>query len=93
MIEFFEAIFQNLGTWGLPVLFLSLALSSFHLAFIKNIGTRMNVFWTSFAHGSQINGATFVAYFGLKFLPVVLPEFKAAFEWVPSGGVFHHRYC
>ncbi|WP_254086917.1 sterol desaturase family protein [Dawidia cretensis] len=84
MIKFIEAIFQNFSTWGLPVLVLLLGVVEFSLGLYKRKWNKNErildiVCFTI----PKLVVRPLVAYFGLKFLPVLLPGFKAAFEWVP----------
>jgi sterol desaturase/sphingolipid hydroxylase (fatty acid hydroxylase superfamily) len=84
MIKFIEAIFDNLSAWGLPVLILLLGVVEFSLGLYKRKWNKNErildiVCFTV----PKLVVRPLVAYFGLKFLPVLLPGFKAAFEWVP----------
>lgn len=84
MIKFFESLFQNLSSWGLPVLVLIVGVIEFSLGLYKKHWSKNErildiVCFTV----PKIIVRPFVAYFGLKLLPVILPDFKAVFEWVP----------
>lgn len=84
MISFFEQLFKNLGTWGLPALVLMLGVVEFSLGLYKKHWNRNEILLdiTCFTVPKLVI-RPLVAYFGLKFLPYVLPDSKDAFEWVP----------
>jgi sterol desaturase/sphingolipid hydroxylase (fatty acid hydroxylase superfamily) len=84
MTTFFEEIFENLNTWGLPALVLLIGIVEFSFGLYKK-------HWSKNERLLDIACFTIpkliikpvVAYFSLKFLPYVLPDFKSAFDWVP----------
>ncbi|WP_236676105.1 sterol desaturase family protein [Chryseolinea lacunae] len=84
MIKFIEAIFQNLNTWGLPVLMLIIGIVEFSFGlYKKNWNTNERILDLVCYVVPRIVVRPLVAYFGLKFLPFLLPGFKDAFTWVP----------
>ena len=84
MVTFFEQIFEHLGTWGLPTLVLILGVIEFSLGLYKKHWNK-NERWLDIACFTipKLVIKPLVAYFGLKFLPYVLPDSKGAFDWVP----------
>ncbi|MBD2752546.1 sterol desaturase family protein [Spirosoma validum] len=84
MVTFFEKIFENLGTWGLPTLVLMLGVVEFSLGLYKKHWNRNEILLdiTCFTIPKLVI-KPLVAYFGLKFHPYVLPDSKGAFDWVP----------
>ncbi|GAB3911924.1 hypothetical protein GCM10028803_54350 [Larkinella knui] len=84
MTTFFEGIFEHLNTWGLPTLVLLIGIVEFSFGLYKK-------HWSKNERLLDIACFTIpklvikplVAYFSLKFLPFVLPDYKAAFDWVP----------
>ncbi|WP_420146832.1 sterol desaturase family protein [Spirosoma sp.] len=84
MVTFFEQLFKNLGTWGLPTLVLILGVVEFSLGLYKKHWNRNEILLdiTCFTVPKLVI-RPLVAYFGLKFLPYILPDAKATFDWVP----------
>ncbi|HEY9048059.1 MAG TPA: sterol desaturase family protein [Ohtaekwangia sp.] len=84
MIKFFEAVFQNLSTWGLPVLVLILGVIEFSLGLYKKHWSKNERILDIVCYTiPKIVVRPLVTYFGLKFLPLVLPDLKSVFDWVP----------
>lgn len=89
MIKFIEAVFENLSTWGLPVLVLGLGIIEFSLGLYKKHWDKNERILDIVCYTvPKIVVRPFVAYFGLKILPILLPEFKGEFSWVPFGWGF-----
>ncbi len=84
MITVIENIFQNLNGWGLPVLVLALGVLEFSLGLYKKHWNK-NEIALDFACYTlpKLVIKPLVAYFGLTFLPYILPASKNAFEWIP----------
>lgn len=84
MVHFFEQLFKNLGTWGLPTLVLILGVIEFSLGLYKKHWNRNEILLdiTCFTVPKLVI-RPLVAYFGLKFLPYALPDSKNVFDWVP----------
>jgi len=84
MINLIEEVFQNLNGWGLPALILAVGVLEFSLGLYKK-------HWNKNELALDIACFTLpklvikplVAYFGLTFLPNILPHSKNAFEWIP----------
>jgi len=84
MIQFVKSIFEHLNTWGLPALVFLIGVVEFSFGLYKE-------HWNKNERLLDLACFTIpklvikplVAYFGLKFLPLALPDFKDAFDWVP----------
>lgn len=84
MIKFIESIFENLSSWGLPVFMLILGIVEFSFGLYKKHWSKNERILDIVCYTvPKIVVRPLVAYFGLKFLPIALPGFKAAFAWVP----------
>src|SRR5258706_6509584 len=84
MIKFIEAIFQNLSTWGLPVLMLILGIVEFSFGlYKKHWNTNEKILDIVCYTIPRIIVRPLVTYFALKFLPYALPGLKDTFTWVP----------
>lgn len=84
MIKFIEDAFTHLNGWGLIALTFLLGLLEFAFGLYKNHWNKNERFLdiACFALPKLVVRPA-VAYFGLKFLPEVLPHSKNVFEWVP----------
>jgi len=85
MIHFFEIIAKDLNSWwGFPALLLLLGIFEFSLGLYENRWTKNERILDilSFVFPPLILGPV-LAYFGLKFLPNVIPQYKDIFSWVP----------
>ncbi|MCL4637879.1 MULTISPECIES: sterol desaturase family protein [Olivibacter] len=84
MIQFIEAIFENLNTWGLAVLTLIVGIAEFSLGLYGKEWNRNEKILDLACYAlPRLVTRPLVAYFGLKLVPFVLPHAKDAFEWVP----------
>jgi len=85
MIHFFETVSKDLNSWwGFPALLLLLGIFEFSLGLYENRWTKNERILDilSFVFPPLILGPV-LAYFGLKFLPHVIPQYKGIFSWVP----------
>lgn len=84
MPHFIEVVFKNLNTWGLAAIMLTIGIAEFALGLYDARWTKNERILdiTCFILPKLIV-RPLVAYFGLKFLPLVLPEAKGIFTWVP----------
>lgn len=85
MIHFFETVSKDLNSWwGFPALILLLGIFEFSLGLYENRWTKNERILDilSFVFPPLILGPV-LAYFGLKFLPLVIPQYKDIFSWVP----------
>lgn len=84
MVKFIEDIFHNLNGWGLTALTFILGIAEFSLGLYgKKWSTNEKLLDIACYTLPKLVIAPAVAYFGLKFLPFILPNGKNAFEWVP----------
>ncbi|HWV70338.1 MAG TPA: sterol desaturase family protein [Pseudosphingobacterium sp.] len=84
MIQFIEAIFTNLNTWGLAVLTLIIGIFEFSFGLYGKEWNRNEKLLDLACYAlPRLVTRPLVAYFGLKFVPFILPYSKDAFEWVP----------
>ncbi|SEM75947.1 Sterol desaturase/sphingolipid hydroxylase, fatty acid hydroxylase superfamily [Chitinophaga rupis] len=84
--HFLDVVFENLRSWGLPAIMLVLGIIEFAVGLYENKWTRNErildiVCFTV----PKIILRPAIAYFGLKFLPVLLPGAANAFAWIPFG--------
>jgi len=84
MIHYIELIFNNLNSWGLLALTILLGIAELLLGLYDHRWTRNEKILdlTCFI-GNRFLVRPFIAYFGLKLLPLALPGFKSVFSWVP----------
>ncbi len=84
MIKFIEAIFTNLNGWGFVALTFIVGIAEFSFGLYEKKWTRNEKFVdiACFTLPKLVVGPA-VAYFGLKFLPLVIADAKNALEWVP----------
>lgn len=84
MINFIESIFTNLNTWGLPVLTLIIGVIEFSFGLYGKEWNRNERILDIACYAlPRLVTRPLVAYFGLKFLPLILPGAKDLFSWVP----------
>ncbi|MDQ4140459.1 MAG: sterol desaturase family protein, partial [Bacteroidota bacterium] len=84
MITIIEDIFRNLNGWGLPILVLGVGVLEFSLGLYKKNWNKNEIALDIACYTlPKIVIKPLVAYFGLTFLPYVLPHSKNAFEWIP----------
>lgn len=79
-----EAIFKNLRTWGLPVIFFSVGILEFAFGLYGKKWTKNNILTDIacyFLPKVIVRPAT--TYFTLKLLPLALPGLVNKFDWVP----------
>lgn len=83
-METVKLIFENLKTWGLPLLLLILGVFEFAFGLYKNIWSRNEKILDVMSFlAPKVLFAPVFAYFSLKFLPWIVPEAKGVFGWVP----------
>jgi sterol desaturase/sphingolipid hydroxylase (fatty acid hydroxylase superfamily) len=84
MIDFIEKAVRNLNSYGFSVLVLFIGILEFSFGMYKKRWSK-NEKWVDIACFTlpKLVVRPAVAYFGLKFLPFVLPGFKNVFDWVP----------
>ena len=82
-IDFFKKVIENLNGFGFPFLVFFLGVLEFSFGLYKGKWPK-NERWVDIACFTlpRLIVQPAVAYFGLKFLPFVLPGFKNAFTWV-----------
>lgn len=81
---FIEAVFNNLASWGLPTIMLTLGVAEFALGLYENKwkkNERILDIVCFVVPRVVIKPA--VVFFSLKALPVLLPGLKNAFVWIP----------
>jgi sterol desaturase/sphingolipid hydroxylase (fatty acid hydroxylase superfamily) len=90
MIKIIESIFQNLGSWGLPVITLFLGVAEFFLGLYdkKPWSKNEKILDIACFLVPIIIVKPAVVYFTLKLLPVILPGEKNIFSWVPFWWAF-----
>jgi sterol desaturase/sphingolipid hydroxylase (fatty acid hydroxylase superfamily) len=84
MIHFLETASKNLNGWGFPALILLLGAVEFSFGLYEKKWTKNERILDilSFVFPPLILGPV-LAYFGLKFLPHIIPQYKDIFSWVP----------
>jgi sterol desaturase/sphingolipid hydroxylase (fatty acid hydroxylase superfamily) len=87
--QFLESVFKNLSSWGLPAIVLGLGVIEFAAGLYENKWTKneRTLDIVCFVVPKLVI-KPFVAYFGLKFLPQILPHAKDIFSWVPFWWAF-----
>ncbi|MFD1142186.1 sterol desaturase family protein [Larkinella insperata] len=84
MIHFFEEVFRNLNSWGLPTLVLLIGIVEFSFGlYNKHWDKNEKLLDIACFTLPKLVIRPLVTYFSLKFLPLALPDFKDAFDWVP----------
>lgn len=84
VINFIKTIIQNLNGFGFPFLVFFIGLLEFSFGLYKGKWPRNERFVDIACFTlPRLVIRPFVAYYGLKFLPFVLPDLKNTFEWVP----------
>ena len=86
---FLEAVFKNLNTWGLPVIMVVLGIIEFGVGLYENKWTKNERILDIVCFiAPKFLVRPVIAYFGLKFLPVLLPDGKGIFSWIPFWWAF-----
>lgn len=84
-----EAVFNNLKTWGLPAIMLVVGIVEFSVGLYENKWTKNERILDVVCFVlPRIVLRPLIAYFGLQLLPLVLPNAKDAFVWVPFWWAF-----
>ncbi|SEN86339.1 Sterol desaturase/sphingolipid hydroxylase, fatty acid hydroxylase superfamily [bacterium A37T11] len=84
MLKIIENVFQHLNTWGFPALLLALGLLEFSLGLYDKRWNKNERLLDLFCYlGGFVVLGPIIGYFGLKFLPAVIPNLKNVFAWVP----------
>jgi sterol desaturase/sphingolipid hydroxylase (fatty acid hydroxylase superfamily) len=83
-IAFIEQIFRHLSEWGLALLVLGLGVVEFALGlYDKRWNTNEKMLDITCFVVPKIVVRPLVVYFSLQLLPLALPDYKNAFQWVP----------
>ncbi|MGV3561109.1 sterol desaturase family protein [Larkinella arboricola] len=84
MINFFEDVFRNLNTWGLPTLVLLIGMVEFSFGlYNKHWDKNERLLDIACFTLPKLVVRPLVTYFSLQLLPLALPGFQDAFDWVP----------
>lgn len=84
VINFVKTIIQNLNGFGFPFLVFFIGVLEFSFGLYKGKWPKNERFVDIACFTlPRLVIRPFVAYYGLKFLPLVLPDLKNTFEWVP----------
>lgn len=84
MLHYITLIFENLGTWGLPVLIFGLGLIEFSFGLYDKHWTRNEKILDTLCYFlPKVVFRPAVAYFSLQALPYLLPNMRNLFDWVP----------
>ena len=84
MVNFIEQIFINLNGWGLIALSLILGVSEFALGLYgKKWSKNEKLLDIACYTLPKLVIVPVVAYFGLKVLPIILPDAKDSLTWIP----------
>lgn len=84
MVNFIEQIFINLNGWGLIALSLILGVSEFALGLYgKKWSKNEKLLDIACYTLPKLVIGPVVAYFGLKVLPIILPDAKDSLTWIP----------
>ena len=84
--HFADLIFENLRSWGLPAIMLVVGIVEFAVGLYENKWTKNERILDIVCFvGPRLVLRPAIAYFGLKFLPLVLPGAANAFAWIPFG--------
>jgi sterol desaturase/sphingolipid hydroxylase (fatty acid hydroxylase superfamily) len=79
-----EAVFKNLGTWGLPAIMVVVGIVEFLYGLYERKWTRNEKFLDIVCFiAPKIIIRPFLTYTILKLLPFLLPGLKGTFAWVP----------
>jgi len=79
-----ESIFKNLNTWGLPLIMVVLGVVEFGVGLYENKWTKNERILDIVCFiAPKLLVRPVIAYFGLKFLPILLPGGKNVFAWIP----------
>jgi sterol desaturase/sphingolipid hydroxylase (fatty acid hydroxylase superfamily) len=82
-------VFNNLSTWGLPAIMLTLGIAEFSLGLYRNkLNKNENVLNIVCYFLPKIIVAPVVTYFSLKLLPYLFPHLANTFSWVSFGWGF-----
>ncbi|MBN9385619.1 MAG: sterol desaturase family protein [Chitinophagaceae bacterium] len=83
-IPVLKAVFENLSSWGLPVLTVGVGIAEFLLGLYKKKWTRNERILDIVCFiGPKVFIRPLIVYFTLKMLPLLLPGLKDVFAWVP----------
>ncbi|MXV51893.1 sterol desaturase [Pedobacter sp. HMF7647] len=84
MIAIIESVFKHFSSWGFPVLVFILGTAEFSLGlYEKKWNKNEKILDIACYVVPFIIIGPAVAYFGLKFLPLIIPDLKGVFSWVP----------
>jgi sterol desaturase/sphingolipid hydroxylase (fatty acid hydroxylase superfamily) len=84
MIKFIEEAFRHLDTWGLTAITFILGILEFSFGLYGKRWSKNERFLDIACYTlPKLVIRPAVAYFGLQFLPLVLPGMKNAFDWIP----------
>src|SRR5919206_3135867 len=84
MVKFIEDIFHHLNGWGFVAITLILGIVEFSLGlYDKHWSKNEKMLDIACYTLPKLVIRPVVAYFGLKFLPYILPDSKNAFTWIP----------
>jgi sterol desaturase/sphingolipid hydroxylase (fatty acid hydroxylase superfamily) len=84
VLGFLGPVLTNLGTWGLPALTLGVGVAEFFLGLYDRRWTRNEQLLDAVCFvGSKLLVRPFVVYFTLRAMPVLFPDGKGLFSWVP----------
>lgn len=87
--HFVEVIFNNLSTWGLPVLALTVGIVEFAIGLYEKRWTKNERILDIVCFiAPNIVFIPILTFFSLKLLPLVAPGLKGTFSWVPFWGGF-----
>ena len=89
MIKFLEEAFHHLDTWGLVAIIFILGVIEFSFRLYGGHWNKNEKILDIVCFAlPRLIIKPLVAYFGLKFLPLVLPGMKNAFDWIPFAWGF-----
>ena len=87
--HFIETAFKNLSSWGLPLIMVIVGVVEFAYGLYDSRWNKNEKILDVVCFiAPKIFIRPFIAYFGLKLLPLVLPEAKGIFSWVPFWWAF-----
>jgi sterol desaturase/sphingolipid hydroxylase (fatty acid hydroxylase superfamily) len=81
---FLETVFKNLNTWGLPAIMIVVGIVEFAVGLYENKWTKNERILDIVCFiVPKLVVRPVIAYFGLKLLPILIPNGKDAFSWIP----------
>lgn len=89
MVPIIDSVFHHLTTWGLPVIMIVVGIVELALGLYENKWTKNEKVLDIVCFiVPKLVVRPFIAYIGLLLFPILLPNAKGMFAWVPFGWAF-----